>query len=163
MPPARVTSGWMTSTWLRSISCAKAPARGVLLTTGDARLDGVGELGVAGDVVRPERLFHPVRSNTPRSGAPAGWRDPRSASRVRYRTSGRPHRRQPGGRPAATRATSRSASQPKGPQPSLMAVKPVRHESGDGAFGLCRGVRHQGAGVGADRRAMRPARGVGDG
>src|ERR671911_697304 len=40
----------------------ETPARGVLLTTGDARLHGVGELAVAGDVVRPERLLNPIRS-----------------------------------------------------------------------------------------------------
>ena len=62
MPPARVTSGWMTSTLAALHQLRETPARGVLLATGDARLDGVGELAVARDVVRPERFFHPVRS-----------------------------------------------------------------------------------------------------
>ena len=60
MPPQRVTSGWIRSTWPRSISSRKPQRVASCSPAAIVQVDGVGELGVGLVLVRLERLLEPV-------------------------------------------------------------------------------------------------------
>ena len=131
---------------------SKAPAGDVLFAAGDASLDRIGELAIAGGVVRPEGFFHPVGTyllETPHLAdgvvgvRPAETDIEHQVDVVACRLAG-------GANEVDVEvgvATERTPAELDGGETAL-------DQLADDLRCLVRGVWHQGAGVGADGGAM---------
>ena len=128
------------------------PAGRVLLAAGNARLDGISQFAVAGEVVRPERLLYPVRAIFFKAAYLAD-----GVVRIRPAEPDIDHQLDviPGGFTSGTHERHIEIGiAPEGSPAQLDRREATLDQTGHDRGGLLRGLGHQGAGVGADGRPV---------